>query len=137
MEVQPKIRVLLVDDHPLFRNTMRSLLAPYPDVEVVGEAIDGPEAVQCVEHLQPALVLMDIHLQQAMDGIAATRLILSQNPGVAILGLSLDTRQYVISAMKHAGAFEVLAKEQTAANELYDAILRAVASKRPSDEAQP
>lgn len=53
--------------------------------------------------LQPAVVLMDIHLRQTMDGITATRLIKAQYPGVAILGLSWDTREYVVSAMQQAG----------------------------------
>jgi DNA-binding NarL/FixJ family response regulator len=70
---------------------------------------------------------MDIHLQRMMDGIAATRLITSQNPRVAVLGLSCDTRQYVVSAMQQAGAFEVLAKEQPA-GDLYIAIQRASAA---------
>jgi DNA-binding NarL/FixJ family response regulator len=126
-----RIRVLLVDDHPVFRQTMRSLLAPYPNVELVGEASDGSEAVESVGRLQPSVVLMDIHLQRMMDGIAATRLITSQNPRVAVLGLSCDTRQYVVSAMQQAGAFEVLAKEQPA-EEVYGAIQRASASM--SDE---
>ena len=70
----PSIRVFLVDDHPLFRQTMRSLLAPYSNVELVGEASDGYEAVESVRRLQPSVVLMDIHLQRMMDGIMATRL---------------------------------------------------------------
>jgi DNA-binding NarL/FixJ family response regulator len=131
MDVHPKIRVLLVDDHPLFRDTMCSRLAAYPNLKVVGQASNGHEALECVRRLEPSVVLMDIHLQRLMDGIAATRLITSQNPGVAVLGLSCDTRQYVISAMQQAGAFEVLAKEQPA-DEVYGAIQRASASM--SDE---
>jgi DNA-binding NarL/FixJ family response regulator len=127
----PCIRVLLVDDHALFRQTLRSLLTPYPNLDLVGEASDGQEAVENVARLQPSVVLMDIHLHRMMDGIAATRLITSQNPGVAVLGLSCDTRDYVVSAMRQAGAFEVLGKEQTA-DEVYGAIQRASASM--SDE---
>ena len=127
MTKAPRIRVLLVDDHSLFRQTLRSLLAPYPNLELVGEASDGHEAVESVARLQPSVVVMDIHLQRMMDGIAATHLITSQNPGVAVVGLSCDTRQYVVSAMQQAGASEVLAKEQ-GADEVYGAIQRASAS---------
>ena len=131
MSAQPTIRVLLVDDQPLFLRTIRALLASYSDLEVVGEAQDGQEAVESVRRLLPAVVLMDIHLQRMMDGIEATRLISSEYPDVAILGLSNDTRQYVVSAMQEAGAFEVLRKEQPA-DEVYTAIQRAIASM--SDE---
>lgn len=79
--------------------------------------------------LQPAVVLMDIHLRRTMDGITATRLIKAQYPGVAILGLSWDTREYVVSAMQQAGALEVLPKEQqTLTDDWYGAIQRAIAA---------
>ena len=132
MVTAPRIRVLLVDDNPLFLQTMRSLLETYPDVEVIGTANDGGEAVERVAELQPAVVLMDVHLRRTMDGIAATRMIISRCPSVAILGLSWDTRDYVVSAMLQAGAFEVLMKDRSAGNEVHGAIQRAVASM--SDE---
>lgn len=132
MVTAPRIRVLLVDDNPLFLQTMRSLLETYPDVEVIGTANDGGQAVERVAELQPAVVLMDVHLRRTMDGIAATRMIISRCPGVAILGLSWDTRDYVVSAMLQAGAFEVLMKDRSAGNEVHGAIQRAVASM--SDE---
>jgi len=79
--------------------------------------------------LQPAVVLMDIHLRRTMDGITATRLIKAQYPGVAILGLSWDTSEYVVSAMQQAGALEVLPKEQqTLTDDWYGAIQRAIAA---------
>jgi DNA-binding NarL/FixJ family response regulator len=71
MAAQSKIRVLLVDDHLMFRETMRSLLSCYSDLEVVGEASDGQEAVESVGQLQPAVVLMDINLRK-MDGITGS-----------------------------------------------------------------
>jgi DNA-binding NarL/FixJ family response regulator len=77
MAAQSKIRVLLVDDHQMFRDTMRNLLSGYSDLEVVGEASDGHEAVESVGQLRPAVVLMDINLGK-MDGITAARLIRSQ-----------------------------------------------------------
>jgi DNA-binding NarL/FixJ family response regulator len=126
-----RIRVLLVDDNVVFRRTIRSLLGPHKDLEVVGEASDGNEAVDMAGRLRPAVVLMDVHLGRAMDGIAATRLLRKQCPGVAVLGLSWDTREYVVSAMHQAGALDVLPKEKTV-DEVHGAILRAVASM--SDE---
>jgi DNA-binding NarL/FixJ family response regulator len=84
-----------------------------------------------VARLRPAVVLMDVHLGRTMDGIAATRVLKSQYPGIAVLGLSWDIREYVAAAMCQAGAFDVLAKEQPA-DEVYGAILRAVVSM--SDE---
>jgi DNA-binding NarL/FixJ family response regulator len=126
MAAQSKIRVLLVDDHLMFRETMRSLLSRYSDLEVVGEASDGQEAVESVGQLQPAVVLMDINLRK-MDGITAARLITSQYPHVAILGLTFDTRDYFVYAMEKAGALEVLTKGQSG-DEVYGAIKRSVAS---------
>jgi DNA-binding NarL/FixJ family response regulator len=127
MDTAAPIRVLLVDDNLVFRQTIRGLLRTYSDLEVVGEASDGNAAVQMAGSLQPAVVLMDVHLGRAMDGIATTKVLTSQCPGLAVLGLSWDTREYVASAMQQAGALDVLAKEQTA-DEVHRAIVSAVAS---------
>ena len=131
MDTAPVIRLLVVDDSPIFRQTMRKVLARYADLEVVGEATTGKEAVEMAARLNPAVVLMDIHLHRVMDGIRATRLLIHECPRVAVLGLSWDTRENVASAMREAGALDVLRKEQTA-DEVHEAILRAVASM--SDE---
>jgi DNA-binding NarL/FixJ family response regulator len=131
MDTAQRIRVLLVDDSALFRRTMRSLLVRYPDLEVVGEASDGSEAIEKVGRLQAEVVLMDVHLGRVIDGIAATRLLIHQFPGVAVLGLSCDSREYVAAGMRQAGALDVLAKEQTV-EEVHEAIRRAAASM--SDE---
>ena len=127
MDTAPRIGVLVVDDNVLYRRTILSLLRLYPDLEVIGEASDGNEALQLASRLQPAVVLMDVHLGRAMDGIAATRILANQYPEMAVLGLSWDIREYVVSAMQQAGALDVLAKEQTA-DEVHQAILSAVAS---------
>src|SRR5262245_6751323 len=131
MDTKPGIRVLLVDDHAVYRRTMLNQLAQYRDLEIIDEASNGSEAIELVGRLQPAIVLMDVHLGKTMDGIAATRILTSLYPGVAVLGLSWDIREYVISAMHQAGAIDVLEKEKTA-DEVHGAILRAVASM--SDE---
>ena len=81
MAVVYKIRVLLVDDHSLVRQGLRSVLEAYDDIEVVGEAGDGEAAVLSAARLEPTAVVMDINMSK-MDGITATRLIKKQNPEI-------------------------------------------------------
>jgi DNA-binding NarL/FixJ family response regulator len=129
MTIGKNIRILIVDDHPMFRQVVRSILKPYANIEVIGEASDGDEAVISVGQLKPAVVLMDVNMQK-MDGVTAARLIKVQYPEIAILGLSAKAKHYDIYAMQKAGAFEVLSKEQSV-QELYAAIQRAVAAVQP------
>ena len=82
MKIGSKVRVLLVDDHLMVRQTLRSILQPHPNIEVVGEAGDGDEAVVSVGTLQPDVVVMDMNMQK-MDGITAARLIKTQYPHVS------------------------------------------------------
>lgn len=96
------IRILIVDDHAMFRKVVRSILKPYPNIEVVGEASDGDEAVVSVGQLKPAVVLMDINMQK-MDGVTAARLIKVQYPEVAILGLSAKAKHYDICHAESRG----------------------------------
>ena len=123
------IRVLLVDDHLMVRQGLRNVLQAYPNIEVVGEAGNGEEAVSIVGKLHPAVVVMDI-IMPKMDGVAATRLIRTNYPDIAVLGLSVTPHSYHIDAMIKAGAFEVLTKEK-AVHELYSEIQRAVAAVLP------
>jgi DNA-binding NarL/FixJ family response regulator len=128
MEPGSKVRVLLVDDNFLVRQTMRDILQPHPDIEVVGEASDGNEAVAYVGILQPVLVVMDMNMHK-MDGIRATRSIRTEYPHVLVLGYSADPKDYNVSAMQQVGAFEVLQKDD-AMKDLYAAIRRGVASSK-------
>jgi DNA-binding NarL/FixJ family response regulator len=123
------IRVLLVDDNALFRQTLRRALQAYLNIEVVGEAEDGEEAVSRAIHLQPTVVVMDVNMPK-MDGITATRLIKAQNPEIVVVGLSVYLPEYYLYAIKKAGAFEILDKNG-ALTELYGALQRAVASVQP------
>lgn len=123
------IRVLVVDDHTMVRQGLRKVLQSYPNIEVVGEAGNGEEAVASVAKLQPTIVVMDITMPR-LDGIAATRLVKTNYPHIAVLGLSVNAESYHVEAMLKAGAFEVITKER-AVDELYGAIQRAVASIQP------
>jgi two-component system, NarL family, response regulator LiaR len=119
------IRVLLVDDHTMVRQGLRCTLETYPGIEVVGEASDGEEVLACIEKIRPTVVVMDIVMPK-MDGIAATRLIKTQYPQIAVVGLTRGLKDYTSYSMKKAGAFEVVDKKH-AVVELYDAIHRALA----------
>ena len=126
MEIGSKARVLLVDDQPNVRRTLCRILQPYPNIEVVGEANDGDEAVEAASKLQPTIVVMDINMSK-MDGITATRLIKTQYPHVLVLGFSAEPKDYEVNAMKQAGALDVLRIEDTT-KDLYPAIQRALSS---------
>jgi PAS domain S-box-containing protein len=112
-----RIRVLLVDDHAMVREGLRSVLESYTDVEIVGEASNGADALQMVEKLRPSLVVMDINMP-AMNGIEATAHISRTYPEVLVIGLSVNATGTNVQAMLKAGAVLLLTKE-AAVNELY------------------
>ena len=98
-----KMRVLLADDHAILIEGLRAYLSYYDDVEVVGEAHDGAEALASVAELQPDIVLMDIAMP-GINGITATRLIREQYPQTRVLVLTQhEEKQYVLALLK-AGA---------------------------------
>ncbi len=113
----PKVRVLLVDDHAMVREGLRSVLDSYDDVEIVGEASNGQDAVALVEQLRPALVVMDINMP-GMNGIEATAHITRTYPEIQVIGLSVNATGNNVQAMLKAGAVLLLTKE-AAVNELY------------------
>lgn len=96
------IRILIVDDHPVFRFGLRALLEAQADMEVIGEAESGEEAVEQVQKLHPAIVLMDINMPD-INGIEATRQITTVNPHPAILIITMFDDDTVFTAMR-AGA---------------------------------
>jgi DNA-binding NarL/FixJ family response regulator len=105
-----KIKVLLADDHALFREGVRSLLDDQDDIEIVGEAEDGLEAVRLVGKLKPSVVLMDINMP-VLDGVDATRLIIEEDDVVGIIILTMYPQdEYVFQALK-AGAKAYLLKD--------------------------
>ena len=123
------IRALLADDQEMVRQALRRALQDYPNIEVVGEASNGEEAVTVASKLLPSVIVMDISMSQ-MDGITATRLIKTQHPQIAVIGLSVHREAHQIEAMQNAGAFEVLPKD-SAVTVLYSAIQRGIASIQP------
>jgi DNA-binding NarL/FixJ family response regulator len=118
------IRLLLVDDQTLVRQGLRVLLEAHGDIQVVGEAENGSQAVQQVEALQPDLVLLDVRMPE-MDGVAAAQLICQRFEGVKVVMLStFDDEDYVCRAMQF-GAIGYLLKD-TDAVELVQSIRMAV-----------
>lgn len=104
-----KIRVLIADDHPLFRDGIHGLLDSVPDTEVVGEATSGEEAITLAEKLQPDIILMDIKMP-GINGLQAMREILQTSPHIRILIVSmLEDDDSVFAAMR-AGARGYLPK---------------------------
>ena len=113
-------RILLVDDESLVRRILKQILVSYQDMELVGEASTGSEAVAAVERLHPDVVVMDIRMP-ALDGIAAAREIRTKYPDVKIIGLSEYGNGYNVDAMERAGALGVYLKSM-ALDDLYPAI---------------
>jgi DNA-binding NarL/FixJ family response regulator len=97
------LRVLIADDHPLFRDGMRGLLATQPDMEVAGEATTGEEAVRLTRELEPDVVLMDIKMP-GLGGIEATRRILASHPHVRVLVVTMFEDDATVFTAMRAGA---------------------------------
>ncbi len=120
----PKTRVLLADDHVLFREGLAGIIASQPDMEVVGEAGDGVEAVVKTEALKPDLVLMDIQMP-GIDGLEATRQITKSLPGVAVIILTVREEPERLFAAIMNGARGYLLKNMRSKEMI--ALLRGVA----------
>jgi len=129
---RPPARVLIADDHALLRSGIRAMLAGEPDIEVVGEAADGREAVALCRELRPDLVLMDVGMP-GVDGMEATRRIKAENPAVGVLVVTAHpSPDYVLDAVR-AGAAGYILKTATGA-QISDAIRRVLRNEFPLDE---
>jgi DNA-binding NarL/FixJ family response regulator len=105
-------RLLLADDHALARSGLRAMLAPEPDLEVVGEARDGAEALRLCRALRPDLVLLDVRMP-VLDGIAATRALKAEFPTVAVIVVTIhENPDYLLQALR-AGADGYVLKDTT------------------------
>ncbi len=108
--LSPKaIRVLVVDDHSLVCAGLGDMVSSYESLQLVGEAQNGEMACAMAEQLQPAVILMDVHMPR-MNGIEATRRIKTTLPDTVIIGLSADPSVEVAQQMKAAGAAANLTK---------------------------
>ncbi|HET8720899.1 MAG TPA: response regulator [Nitrospira sp.] len=114
------IRLLLVDDHTMVRQGLRSLLESYEDVVIVGEGSNGEEAIELVEQLRPALVVMDLNMPKK-NGIEATARIKARWPETVVIGLSVQAGEEARRAVLNAGGAVLLTKE-AAVDELYRTI---------------
>ena len=104
------IKILLVDDQPLFREGLRTLLSVHSDFEVVGEAGNGEEALRLARALQPSVVLMDLQMP-VLDGVAATRRLHEEQPGCRVIVLTtFDDDEMVFDGLR-AGAVGYLLKD--------------------------
>jgi len=99
----PELRILIVDDHAILRDGIRSLLERQEDLRVVGEAGDGRQALALVAELQPDIVLMDINMPD-MNGLEATHLIVEQYPQIKVLILTQHDNHEYINSLLQAGA---------------------------------
>ncbi|MBX3335915.1 MAG: response regulator transcription factor [Nitrospira sp.] len=103
------LRLLLVDDHHMVRQALRSHVARWSDIELVGEAVEGEEAVRQADILSPDVVVMDIRMPR-INGIEATRLIVQAHPSVFVIGLSFEVGTPREEALLKAGACMVIDK---------------------------
>jgi len=114
------IKVIIVDDHPVVREGIRSLLSNDIGIEVLGEAVDGYAAVELVKELRPDIVIIDVGLE-GIDGIEATRQIIKLSLGTKVIALSIQEGKYFSNAMYRAGAKAYLFKDCA-----YDDLIRVI-----------
>ena len=114
------IGVLLVDDHAIIREGLRSLLEKQPDMEVLADTDEGRKAVELVRELTPDVVIMDVTMA-GLNGIEATRLIAAEFPDVKVIALSIHSQRRFIADMLSAGAAGYILKEC-----LFDELVQAI-----------
>ena len=114
------MRILIVDDHGIVREGLKSLLQKQPDMEVVGEGQDGQIAIELAEQLSPDTIIMDMSMPN-LNGAEATRLILRHNPNIKVIILSMHSDRHIVKETLEAGASAYVLKSN-----LFDEMLRAL-----------
>jgi NarL family two-component system response regulator LiaR len=127
MSSRETIRVMLVDDHQMVRNGLATFLLIHDDLELVGEAGDGEEALRVFEESRPDVVLMDLKMPR-MDGVEATRALVTRAPQVCVVALTSFEDENLVQRALEAGASGYLLKD-IGADDLADAIRQAHAGK--------
>lgn len=116
-----KTRIIIVDDHHLFRNGLRLLIETFPEFEISGEASNGREFLEIIKHTPADVVLMDINMPET-DGVEATRAVMKIRPGLHVIALSMYGEEEYYYRMTEAGAKGFLLKDSDI-SEVRDAIL--------------
>ncbi len=114
------MRILIADDHGVVREGLKVLIDNQPDMEVVGEAEDGLMVTQLAKELSPDIIIMDISMPN-LNGVEATRLILTENPDIRVIALSVHLDKHFVTQMLKAGASGYVLKSC-----LFDEVLRAL-----------
>jgi DNA-binding NarL/FixJ family response regulator len=128
----PTARLLIADDHALVREGMRAMLASEPNLEVVGEAENGREALELCRELRPDLILMDVRMPE-MDGMAATRVIKGEYPSTSVLIVTThESPEYLMDAIR-AGAAGYVLKDSTK-QQLLNAVHRVINGESPLNQ---
>jgi NarL family two-component system response regulator LiaR len=127
MTEQKRIRVLIVDDHPIVRTGMEAALSGFPDIRVIGQANDSEYALALCGQFQPDVVLMDLMMPR-VNGVEATRSIRSQFPTIQVIVFTSYQEQYLVQQALQAGAISYLLKDSSA-HEIVTAIRTAVTGK--------
>ncbi len=125
-----RIRVLLADDHRIVRETLSHLLQREADLEVVGEAENGQQALDLARECSPDVIVMDVNMP-VMNGTKATRILTKEMPKVKVIALSMHVEEETVTGILEAGASAYLIKG-ISAEDLMEAI-RACYAKPPKD----
>jgi DNA-binding NarL/FixJ family response regulator len=124
----PKTRVVIAEDHAVVRQGLRILIHTDPDLQVTGEAADGPAAVELAEKMRPDIVIMDLAMPR-MNGLEATRAILQKAPGSKVLVLSSYSDDDSVASLLGAGASGYITKH-SASDDLLQAIRQIIRGKQ-------
>jgi CheY-like chemotaxis protein len=129
-EATRHIGVLVVDDHKLVREGLRRMINKFENMNVVGEAADGEQAVELAKSLRPDAIIMDINMPR-MNGLEATRLIKNDMPAVTVIGHSVHDDEDVVDSLREAGITNYIMKGGSA-QELYRALSAAGGVQPPA-----